>query len=196
MGEAAVRLCRHVGYRNAGTIEFIVDADSGAFHFMEMNTRVQVEHPVTELVTGIDIVKEQLRLAAGEPLGMAQDDVRLHGHAIECRINAEDPDRDFAPAPGEVREWRTPGGPGIRIDSHVFPGYRVPPYYDSLLAKLLAWGRSRDEALARMRRALAELEVVGIPTTAAFHARLIDDARFRRGDVHTRFVEQDFMRVP
>jgi len=193
MGEAAVRVCRRVGYRSAGTIEFILDAASGDFYFMEMNTRVQVEHPVTELVTGIDIVKAQIGIARGEPLPIAQDDVRLAGHAIECRINAEDPERAFAPSPGEVRGLRLPGGPGVRVDSHLFDGYRIPPYYDSLIAKLVAWGQDREEAIARMRRALAELRIGGIRTTAAFHERLLDDARFRRGDVHTRFVEDELM---
>ena len=195
MGEAAVRVCRQVGYVNAGTIEFILDDASGEFYFMEMNTRVQVEHPVTELVTGIDIVKEQIRIAQGERLVLRQQDVRLHGHALECRINAEDPERGFAPSPGEVRAIEWPGGPGIRIDSHLYPGYRVPPYYDSLLAKLLSWGRDRDEAIARMRRALAEMRVEGVSTTIAFHARLLADPRFQRGQVHTRFVEQDFART-
>ena len=195
MGEAAVRVCRRVGYTSAGTIEFIADAASGAFYFMEMNTRIQVEHPVTEMVTGIDIVKEQIRIARGEPLALAQRDVRIDGHAIECRINAEDPARDFAPAPGSVRALRLPGGPGIRVDSHLFAGYRIPPYYDSLVAKIVAWGRDRDEAIARMRRALAETEIDGVPTTVPFHARLLADERFRRGDVHTRFVENEFART-
>jgi acetyl-CoA carboxylase biotin carboxylase subunit len=195
MGDAAVRICRQVDYHSAGTIEFIVDAASGAFYFMEMNTRVQVEHPVTEVVTGVDIVKAQIRLAQGEPLPITQDKVRLTGHAIECRINAEDPARDFAPSPGEVRGLRLPGGPGIRIDSHLFEGYRIPPYYDSLIAKVIAWGQDRDEAIARMRRALSEMRIEGVHTTVPFHARLLDDARFRRGDVHTRFVEDELMGI-
>jgi acetyl-CoA carboxylase biotin carboxylase subunit len=190
MGEAAVKLCRHVGYRNAGTIECIVDPAKDVFYFMEMNTRVQVEHPVTECVTGIDIVKEQIRIAQGERLSIRQEDVRLEGHAIECRINAEDPERGFAPSPGTLGDVRFPGGPGIRVDSHVHSGAVVPPYYDSLIAKLIAWGRDRDEALARMRRALGELRIDGIKTTAAFVARLLDSDTFRRGAVHTRFVEQ------
>ena len=190
MGEAAVKLCRHVGYRNAGTIECIVDPAKDVFYFMEMNTRVQVEHPVTECVTGIDIVKEQIRIAQGERLSIRQEDVRLEGHAIECRINAEDPERGFAPSPGTLGDVRFPGGPGIRVDSHIHSGAVVPPYYDSLIAKLIAWGRDRDEALARMRRALGELRIDGIKTTAAFVARLLDSDTFRRGEVHTRFVEQ------
>jgi acetyl-CoA carboxylase biotin carboxylase subunit len=189
MGVAAVRLCRHVGYRSAGTIECIVDPSSQRFYFMEMNTRVQVEHPVTECVTGIDIVKEQIRIAGGEPLAIRQSDVRLTGHAIECRINAEDPARGFMPSPGRVGDLRLPGGPGVRVDSHVFAGYVIPPDYDSLIAKLICWGRDRDEALARMRRALLELRVEGVHTTAPFLLRLIDSAAFRDGAVHTRFVE-------
>jgi acetyl-CoA carboxylase biotin carboxylase subunit len=196
MGEAAVRLCRHVGYRNAGTVEFIVDAAAGQFYFMEMNTRVQVEHPVSELTTGIDIVKAQIRIAQGQRLGIAQRDVTLTGHALECRINAEDAARDFAPCPGVIAALRLPAGPGIRVDSHLFAGYRVPPFYDSLLAKVLAFGRDRDEALARMRRALVEMQVEGVPTTIPFHLALLADTRFRAGDVHTRFVEDDFARTP
>lgn len=192
MGEVAVRICRHVGYVNAGTIEFIVDGANRAFYFMEMNTRVQVEHPVTEMVTGIDIVKAQIRIAQGEPIGLHQRDVQLRGHALECRINAEDTRRGFAPTPGEVHSVIWPGGPGIRVDSHLYPGYRVPPYYDSLLAKVVAWGRDRDESIARMRRALAEMRVEGVPTTAPFHERLLVDTRFVEGDVHTRFVEDEF----
>jgi len=189
MGEAAVRLCRHAGYRSAGTIECILDPEREVFYFMEMNTRVQVEHPVTECVTGIDIVKEQIRIAGGARLSIRQEDVRLDGHAIECRINAEDPERGFAPCPGRLTDVRFPGGPGIRVDSHVRTGDVVPPFYDSLIAKLIAWGRDRDEALARMRRALGELRIEGVATTAAFIARLIDTETFRRGAVHTRFVE-------
>ena len=195
MGDAAVRICRHIGYRSAGTIEFILDATSGAFYFMEMNTRIQVEHPVTEAVTGIDIVKEQIRVAQGERLRITQDQVRLTGHALECRINAEDPARNFAPSPGHIQTLRLPGGPGIRIDSHAYEGYVVPAYYDSLLAKVIAWGQDRNEAIARMRRALSEMRVQGVHTTIAFHARLLADERFCRGDVHTRFVEDELMRI-
>jgi acetyl-CoA carboxylase, biotin carboxylase subunit len=196
MGDAAVRVCRQVGYRSAGTVEFILDAASGAFYFMEMNTRVQVEHPVTELVTGIDIVAQQIRVAQGERLDLVQQDVRLSGHALECRINAEDPAREFAPCPGVVQALRLPGGPGIRVDSHAFEGYRIPPYYDSLLAKVIAWGRDRDEALARMRRALSEMQVEGVPTTVPFHRALLRNERFLGGDVHTRFVEDELTRCP
>jgi acetyl-CoA carboxylase biotin carboxylase subunit len=190
MGEAAVRLCRHVGYRNAGTIECIVDPASGEFYFMEMNTRVQVEHPVTECVTGVDIVKEQIRVAQGQRLSMRQDQMRLTGHAIECRINAEDPAHNFMPRPGQLDLVVFPGGPGIRVDSHVYTGYRVPPNYDSLIAKIIAWGRDRDEAIARMQRALAELRIEGVQTTASFLSRLLATDTFRRGEVHTRYVEQ------
>jgi acetyl-CoA carboxylase biotin carboxylase subunit len=195
MGDAAVRICRQVDYHSVGTIEFILDPASGSFYFMEMNTRLQVEHPVTEVVTGVDIVKAQIRTARGEPLPITQDDVRLTGHALECRINAEDPARDFSPSPGPVRDLRLPGGPGIRIDSHLFEGYRIPPYYDSLIAKVIAWGRDRDEAIARMRRALSEMRIEGVHTTIPFHTRLLGDARFRAGDVHTRFVEDELMRI-
>jgi acetyl-CoA carboxylase biotin carboxylase subunit len=190
MGAAAVKLCRHVGYRSAGTIECIYEPAHERFYFMEMNTRVQVEHPVTECVTGIDIVKEQIRIADGFKLSMRQQDVVLNGHAIECRINAEDPDQNFAPCPGTIESLRFPGGPGVRIDSHLYRGYRVPPNYDSLLAKLICWGRDREEALARMQRALGELRIDGVKTTAAFLTRLLATDVFRRGEVHTRYVER------
>ena len=190
MGEAAVRLCRHVGYRNAGTIECIVDPAAGEFYFMEMNTRVQVEHPVTECVTGVDIVKEQIRIAEGHRLSLRQEDVRLSGHSIECRINAEDPARNFMPQPGVLGRVVFPGGPGIRVDSHVYSGYRVPPNYDSLIAKIIAWGRDRSEAIARMQRALGELRIEGVPTTAAFLSRLLASDAFVGGAMHTRYVEQ------
>jgi acetyl-CoA carboxylase biotin carboxylase subunit len=196
IGAAAIRLCRRVGYKNAGTVECIVDDARGSFYFMEMNTRVQVEHPVTEMVTGVDIVKEQIRIAEGRPLALRQSDIHLRGHAIECRINAEDPDNGFAPCPGEVRHFHVPGGTGIRIDSHVYGGYRVPPYYDSLLAKLIAWGNDRNEAIARMQRALDEMTIEGIKTTMPFHRKLLRDARFRNGDIHTTFVEDEWRQHP
>ncbi len=189
MGESAVRLCRHVGYRSAGTIECIVDPSSKHFYFMEMNTRVQVEHPVTESVTGIDIVKEQIRIAQGKRLGLRQSDVQLRGHAIECRINAEDPENGFAPCPGRLSQLHFPGGPGVRVDSHAYVGYTVPPNYDSLIAKLICWGADREEALARMQRALSELRIEGVKTTAPFLARLLASDTFKQGSVHTRFVE-------
>ena len=195
MGEAAVRLCREAGYRSAGTVEFIVDAATQSFFFIEVNARVQVEHPVTEMVTRIDIVKHQIAIAQGERLPLSQDDVHLNGHAIECRINAENPARDFRPSPGQVQKLRLPGGPGVRVDTHLFDGYTIPPFYDSLIAKLIAWGGDRDEALARMRRALSEMQVEGIHTTIPFHRALFDDSRFANGDVHTRFVEDEFRKT-
>ncbi len=190
MGEAALKAVRAVGYVNAGTIEFLLDTD-GRFYFMEMNTRVQVEHPVTEQITGVDIIKEQIRIAAGEPMRHAtQEEIELRGHAIEFRINAEDPAHDFRPNPGEVAIFNPPGGFGVRVDSHLYSGYRVPPNYDSLLAKLIVWGETRDEAIARARRALDEFIVVGIPTTIPFHQRVIENEAFRAGDVYTDFIDQ------
>jgi acetyl-CoA carboxylase biotin carboxylase subunit len=186
--EAAVALCRRIRYTSAGTVEFILDRQTGEFYFMEMNTRIQVEHPVTEMVTGVDLVKEQLRIAAGERLSLRQRDVRLHGHAIECRINAEDHEAGFAPCPGRIARYVPPGGPGVRVDSHLETGYEVPPYYDSLLAKVICWGGDRAEALQRMRRALAELQIEGVKTTAPFHERLLAHERFVGGDVNTRFI--------
>jgi acetyl-CoA carboxylase biotin carboxylase subunit len=189
MTEAALRIAEAANYENAGTIEFLLDRD-GAFYFIEMNTRIQVEHPVTELVTGVDLVKEQLRIAAGEPLSIAQEEVELDGAAIEVRINAEDPARAFLPSPGEITALALPGGPGVRIDTAAFAGYHVPPFYDSLVAKLICWGRDRDEAIARMRRALGELVVEGISTTVPFHIELLDDPAVRAGDYHVEFLEQ------
>jgi acetyl-CoA carboxylase, biotin carboxylase subunit len=189
MTDAALAIARAVDYENAGTIEFLLDAD-GAFYFIEMNTRIQVEHPVTELVTGVDLVKEQLRVAAGEPLSITQDEVELNGAAIEVRINAEDPERSFLPSPGEITAVALPGGPGVRVDTAVFPGYHVPPFYDSLVAKLICWGRDRDEAVARTRRALGEFVVEGIRTTIPFHAELLADPRVQAGDYHVEFLEQ------
>jgi acetyl-CoA carboxylase biotin carboxylase subunit len=192
-GEAALRICRHVGYTSAGTIEFILDESSGNFYFMEMNTRIQVEHPVTEMVTGFDLVKCQLRIAAGESLGISQDQISMSGHAIECRINAEDFENDFRPCPGRITDFRAPGGPGVRVDSHIFSGYVVPPNYDSLLAKVICWGQTRDEALARMRGALKEMRIDGVKTTAAFHQLLLDDQQFRAGQFHTRYVQENLL---
>jgi acetyl-CoA carboxylase biotin carboxylase subunit len=186
---AALRIAQAIGYTNAGTIEFLVDRDDN-FYFMEMNTRIQVEHPVTEMVTGMDLVREQIRVAAGERLSWQQKDVEFRGHAIECRINAEDPTHDFRPSPGRVSGFIVPGGPGIRVDTHVYAGYTIPPYYDSLVAKLIAWGRDRVEAIARMERALGEFEIAGIRTTIPFHRILFDNAFFRRGDVNTNFVQR------
>jgi acetyl-CoA carboxylase biotin carboxylase subunit len=192
-GEAALRLCKHVGYTSAGTIEFIYDEESKQFYFMEMNTRIQVEHPVTELVTGFDLVKSQIRIASGEPLGITQNQIRMNGHAIECRINAEDAENNFMPCPGLVSRFHGPGGPGVRVDSHLFSGYTVPPYYDSLLAKLICWGQTREEALARMRRALDELVIDGVKTTAGFHQLLLGHEQFQKGEFHTRYVQEVFL---
>jgi acetyl-CoA carboxylase, biotin carboxylase subunit len=189
MTEAACRLARAAGYTNAGTIEFLLDRDGG-FYFIEMNTRIQVEHPVTELVTGVDLVKEQLRVARGEPLRFAQDELELRGAAIEVRINAEDPARGFMPSPGEITALELPGGPGVRIDTAAFAGWRVPPFYDSLIAKLICYGTDRGEALARTRRALDELVVDGIATTIPFHLELLADPAIQAGDYHVELLEQ------
>jgi acetyl-CoA carboxylase biotin carboxylase subunit len=188
MGEAAVRLAAAIGYTGAGTIEFLLDED-GSFYFMEMNTRIQVEHPVTEMVTGQDLVKEQVRAAAGEPLSF--DEVRLAGHAIEVRINAEDPYRNFQPCPGLITAYHPPGGPGIRVDTHVYAGYTVPPYYDSLLAKLIAHGRDREEALARLRQALDTFILEGVTTTIPFLSRVIRHPDFVAGTIDTKFLERE-----
>ena len=192
MGEAAVAAARSIQYEGAGTVEFLLDR-SGGFYFMEMNTRIQVEHPVTEMVTGIDLIAEQLRIAGGEAISILQDDIVLRGHAIECRINAEDASHNFRPAPGRITGWLPPGGPGIRVDSHVYTGYEIPPFYDSLIGKLIIWAPDRDSALKRMRRALNECAITGIPTTVDFHLRLLDRPEFQRGDVHTKFVEQEML---
>jgi acetyl-CoA carboxylase biotin carboxylase subunit len=184
---AALAVANAVNYVSAGTVEFLVDR-RGAFYFIEMNTRIQVEHPITEVVTGLDLIREQIRIAAGEPLGLTQDAVHWDGHAIECRINAEDPEH-FAPSPGLVRAWGPPGGPGIRVDSHLAAGYVVPPHYDSLIAKIIAHGRDRAEAVARMRRALAETVVEGIKTTIPFHLKLLADPAFVAGDFGTSRLE-------
>ena len=193
MGDAAVSAARSIGYEGAGTVEFLLDA-TGQFYFMEMNTRIQVEHPVTEVVTGIDLIAEQLRIASGEPLRFRQEDIQLRGHAIECRINAEDPRHNFRPAPGTITGWLPPGGPGVRFDSHVYTGYEIPPFYDSLIGKLIVWGEDRPAALRRMRRALSECAVIGVPTTIEFHLALLDRPEFQRGEVHTKFVEMEMLK--
>ena len=193
IGEAAVRLCRHVHYRSAGTIECILDPASESFYFMEMNTRIQVEHPVTEMVSGIDLVKAQIRIASGEEIEVLQSEVRLNGHAIECRINAEDPTQDFQPKPGRIQRYSPPGGIGVRMDSHLFSGYVVPPYYDSLLGKVICWGETREEAIARMRRALHELEIDGVHTTREFHFDLIGSADFAEAKIHTRYIQDTYL---
>ena len=192
MGDAAVAAARSIGYEGAGTVEFLLDR-SGHFYFMEMNTRIQVEHPVTEMVTGIDLIAEQLRIAGGAPISVRQDEIRITGHAIECRINAEDPRHNFRPAPGRITGWLPPGGPGVRVDSHVYTGYEIPPFYDSLIGKLIVWGVDRDAALRRLRRALSECAITGIPTTIDFHLSLLDRPEFQRGEIHTKFVEQDML---
>ncbi|MCX6600054.1 MAG: acetyl-CoA carboxylase biotin carboxylase subunit [bacterium] len=188
MGKIAAQAAASVGYASAGTMEFLVDRDFN-FYFMEMNTRIQVEHPITEQVTGFDLVKQQLRVALGDPLP-DQGKVRLHGHAIECRINAEDPARSFLPSPGTILALHVPGGPGIRVDTHIYQGYTIPPYYDSLIAKLIAYGNDRSEALARMRRALDEFVVEGVRTTIPFHRTVLDNPRFIASRIHTTWVEE------
>jgi len=188
MGEAALRVARAAGYQNAGTVEFLLDGE-GHFYFMEMNTRIQVEHPVTEMVTGVDLVKTQLQIAAGEPLSLSQAGVSVQGHSLECRINAEDPDR-FLPSPGKLSNVRFPGGPGIRVDSHAYVGYLIPPFYDSLLAKLITHGHDRAEAISRMQRALDEMVVEGIQTTIPFHQKVLRHPEFLAGRTSTRFVER------
>lgn len=189
MGAVAVKVARAAGYASAGTVEFLVDKHKN-FYFIEMNTRVQVEHPVTEMVTGIDIVKEQIRIAAGEKLSYHQEDVQINGCAIECRINAEDPDNDFRPSPGLVAMYLPPGGPGIRVDSCVYTGYNIPPFYDSMVAKLIVWGRDREEAIARMKRALDEFTVTNVATTIPFHKKVLDNAFFQKGEVYTNFIQR------
>ena len=188
IGERAVRACSEIGYRGAGTFEFLYE--DGEFYFIEMNTRVQVEHPVTEMITGIDIVKEQIRIAAKEKLGFAQSDIEFQGHAIECRINAEDPSQNFAPSPGKIELFHAPGGPGIRVDSHLYTGYSVPPYYDSLIGKLIAYGGDRDIARVRMRNALEEIIVSGIKTNIELHLRLMNDAAFVKGGLDIHYLEK------
>ncbi len=189
MGEVAIKAARAAGYCNAGTVEFLVDKHKN-FYFIEMNTRIQVEHPVTEMVTGIDLIKEQLRIAAGEVLSLKQEDIKLNGWAIECRINAEDPANDFRPSPGLVTEYLPPGGPGVRVDSAIYAGYNIPPYYDSMIAKLIVWGRDRDDAIARMKRALQEFQIKNVATTIPFHLQVLDNAFFRRGEVYTNFIQR------
>jgi len=192
MGEAAVAAAKSINYEGAGTVEFLLDRE-GNFYFMEMNTRIQVEHPVTELVTGMDLISEQLRIAGGDKLQFSQSDIKLEGHAIECRINAEDPSHNFRPSPGKITGWLPPGGPGVRVDSHVYTGYDIPPFYDSLIGKLIVWGRDRESALKRMERALNECAVTGITTTIDFHLQLLKRKEFTNGDVHTKFVEQEML---
>ena len=189
MGERAIAAVLAIGYRGAGTLEFLVDEDN-KYYFMEMNTRLQVEHPVTELVTGIDLVQAQLLIAAGEPLPFSQKDVEFRGHAIEFRVTSEDPERDFRPQTGTIEEYLPPSGPGVRVDSHLYLGYEVPPHYDSLLAKLIVWAPTRDEAIARGRRALSEFMIEGVPTTIPFHLQLLDHPVYQRGEAYTNFLSE------
>ncbi|HHM01738.1 MAG TPA: acetyl-CoA carboxylase biotin carboxylase subunit [Caldithrix abyssi] len=189
MGEVAVAGAKRVNYEGAGTIEFLLDADKN-FYFMEMNTRIQVEHPVTEEICGRDLLKDQIRVAAGEPLGYEQKDVEIKGHAIECRINAEDWERNFMPNPGEITSFHMPGGPGVRVDSHAYQRYVIPPYYDSLVAKLICHGADRAEALSRMNRALNEFVIEGVKTTLPFHAKLINHRKFIEADFDTGFLDR------
>ncbi|HET7579730.1 MAG TPA: acetyl-CoA carboxylase biotin carboxylase subunit [Bacillales bacterium] len=190
MGAAAVKAAEAVNYTGAGTIEFIYDHRNRHFYFMEMNTRIQVEHPVTEWVTGVDLVKEQIRVASGEKLRYTQEDITYEGWAIECRINAENPDRDFMPSAGTLEMYLPPGGFGVRVDSAAYPGYRIPPYYDSMIAKLIVYGNTREEAIARMRRALDEFVVEGVFTTIPFHMKVMNHEKFVEGDFNTKFLEE------
>jgi len=189
MGTAAVMAAKSIDYVGAGTVEFLL-SQSGEFYFMEMNTRIQVEHPVTEMIVGIDLVAEQIRVAQGEKLQLTQDQVVFRGHAIECRINAEDPEHDFRPCPGRISGYLPPGGPGVRMDSHVYTDYLIPPYYDSLIGKLIVWAPDRPTAIKRMKRALRECALTGVPTTIGFHQKIMDTPEFLQGEVYTDFVEQ------
>ncbi len=193
MGEAAVKAAKNIAYEGAGTVEFIFC--DNRFYFMEMNTRIQVEHPVTEMICGFDLIKEQIRVAAGERLSIKQEDISLYGHAIECRINAEDSERNFLPCPGKIDAYIAPGGPGVRVDSHCYPGYSIPPNYDSLLSKLVCWGKTREEAIQRMQRALDEYAITGIHTTIPFHQKVLSHPVFQKGDVSTDFIER-YMQTP
>jgi acetyl-CoA carboxylase, biotin carboxylase subunit len=192
MTEAAIAIAREAGYRSAGTVEFLVDVEHGRYYFLEMNTRIQVEHPVTEMVTGVDLVAAQLRIAARERLSLTQGDVRPRGHAIECRINAEAPEAGFRPSPGPITTWRPPRGDGLRVDTHCYEGYVVPPFYDSLLAKVIAAAPDRDTARERLLRALDAFVVQGVATTISFHRRVLDAPRFADGDIHTGWIEETF----
>jgi acetyl-CoA carboxylase, biotin carboxylase subunit len=189
MGQAAVQAARAVNYTGAGTVEFIFDYHAKKFYFMEMNTRIQVEHPVTELITGIDLIKEQIRIASGEKLSLTQDEVTFNGWAIECRINAENPEKNFMPSPGKINMYLPPGGLGVRVDSAAYPGYTIPPYYDSMIAKLIVHAPTREEAIARMKRALSEFIIDGIHTTIPFHIKLFEHEKFVKGEFNTKFLE-------
>ncbi len=188
IGEAALKGAFAVGYTNAGTVEFLLDKN-GQFYFMEMNTRIQVEHPVTEYVTGVDLVKQQILVAAGEKLELTQDDIKLKGHSIECRVNAEDPEKNFMPSPGRITLYHIPGGPGVRVDSAAYQGYAIPPFYDSMIAKLIVWEENREAAIARMLRALEEFEIQGVKTTIPFHTIVLNHPDFQRGEFYTNFIQ-------
>ncbi|MCI3920183.1 acetyl-CoA carboxylase biotin carboxylase subunit [Paenibacillus sp. TRM 82003] len=190
MGDAAVRAAHAVNYSGAGTLEFLLGPD-GNFYFMEMNTRIQVEHPVTEMVTGVDIIKEMISVAEGHPLSIRQEDVKIDGHSIECRINAEDPSKNFMPSAGKIQFYLPPGGVGVRVDSAAYPGYTIPPHYDSMIAKLIVWAPNREEAIARMKRALGEFAVDGVHTTIPFHLKLMDHPKFKQGDFDIKFLEEN-----
>ena len=190
LAELVLRGMKSIGYVSCGTIEFLLDEKTNNFYFMEMNTRIQVEHPVTEMVTGIDLIKEQLRVASGEKLKIHQDDVQIRGAAIECRINAEDPDNNFMPCPGKIEALILTGGPNVRLDTHIYAGYEIPPYYDSLIAKLIVHGNNRQEAIRTMRRALSEFYIAPIKTTIPFHLKLMDNALFKKGDISTHFLQE------
>ncbi|NNU91765.1 acetyl-CoA carboxylase biotin carboxylase subunit [Geobacillus sp. NFOSA3] len=189
MGQAAVQAARAVNYTGAGTVEFIYDHNEKKFYFMEMNTRIQVEHPITELITGVDLIKEQIRIASGEKLSLTQDEVTFNGWAIECRINAENPEKNFMPSPGKINMYLPPGGLGVRVDSAAYPGYTIPPYYDSMIAKLIVHAPTREEAIARMKRALSEFIIDGIHTTIPFHIKLFEHEKFVKGEFNTKFLE-------
>ncbi len=190
MGEAAVKAAVAVDYTGAGTVEFIYEYKTKSFYFMEMNTRIQVEHPVTEMVTGMDLIKEQILVASGEKLSLQQEEVQFNGWAIECRINAENPAKKFMPSPGKVEMYLPPGGFGIRVDSAVYPGYSIPPFYDSMVAKLIVHGKTREEAIAKMKRALSEFVIEGVHTTIPFHLQLLDHPDFVKGEFNTKFLEE------
>ncbi len=192
MGEAAIRAAKVVGYFSAGTVEFILDKQ-GNFYFMEMNTRIQVEHPITEMITGVDLIKEQIRIAAGKRLAYQQKDITCRSHSIECRINAEDPDNNFIPSPGKITEYHPPGGPGVRVDSHLYKGYAIPPYYDSLIAKLIVHAEDRKSAILRMKRALEEYIIEGIKTTIPSHLKVLETEDFQKGEYSTKFIEEKLM---
>ena len=191
IGETAIRAAKTVGYESAGTIEFLLDPN-GEFYFMEMNTRIQVEHPVTEMVTGMDLIKEQIRIASGERLTVSQKDIQVQGHAIECRINAEDTEHDFRPCPGKIESMHLPGGNGIRIDTGVYPGYEIPPYYDSMIVKLIACDKNRELAIRKLRSALGELNIEGVKTNADFQYEILNHEKFEKGEVDTHFIEEYF----